>query len=270
MANLKMIGAAIMLVLVLIVGGLAYSVFKTPAAASGPITAIPLATSATGASGTEATPQAAAASTASAASNATATALPATAGTAAAAGTAAGPAGEVVLQIAQGQSKASFIIDEVLNGKPNKVVGTTDQVAGEIAVDPNDPSKSRVGTIQVEARALTTDSGMRNRTIANRILQTSQYEFITFAPSRLTGLPQQAAVGQSYTFQIVGNLTIRGVTKEVTFDVTAKAASATRLEGTAKTTINYSDYGIRIPQVPQVASVANQVGLQLDFVAVPK
>jgi len=44
----------------------------------------------------------------------------------------------------------------------------------------------------------------------------------------------------------------------------------TRLDGTAKTTIKYADFGISIPQVPQVASVDETVDLEIDFVAVPK
>ena len=283
MANLKMIAGAIILVLVLIVAGLAYSTFKTPAAASGPITAIPLATSSTGASAAGATAQPTLAALGAATSEATAAGQAATAAAtsvaaatsqattaAPAAGASTGSAGEVLLQIAQDQSKASFTIDEVLNGSPNTVVGTTNQVAGQIAIDPNNPSKARVGTIQVDARTLATDSGMRNRTIANRILLTNQYEYITFTPTRLVGLPQQASVGQSYTFQMVGNLKIRDVTKEVTFNVTAKAPSKTQLQGTAKAPIRYADFGITIPQVPQVASVGDQVQLELDFVAVPK
>ena len=146
------------------------------------------------------------------------------------------------------------------------MVGTTNQVAGEVAVDPTDLSKSRIGTIQINARTLTTDSEMRNRTIKNRILQTDQYEFITFTPTRLVGLPQDGTVGQSYSFQIVGDLTIRDVTREVTFDVTARAVSPTRLEGTARATIRYADFGITIPQVPQVASVADEVRLEIEGV----
>jgi polyisoprenoid-binding protein YceI len=121
--------------------------------------------------------------------------------------------------------------------------------------------------IQVDARALTTDSDFRNRAIKNQILETDQYEYITFTPTNIIRLPQDGAVGKPYTFQIVGDLTIRDVTKPVTFEVTATAAAASRIEGTA-TTIAYADYGISIPQVRQVARVADQVRLELDFVAV--
>jgi hypothetical protein len=100
---------------------------------------------------------------------------------------------------------------------------------------------------------------------------TSSYflEFITFTPTEITGLPQSGAVGESYTFKMVGDLTIGAVTKQVTFDVTTGAASESRLTGTATTTIAYADYGITIPQVRQVASVEDQVRLELEFVAVP-
>jgi polyisoprenoid-binding protein YceI len=128
----------------------------------------------------------------------------------------------------------------------------------------------QVGIIQVNARDLTTDNEFRNRAIKNRILQTDQYEFVTFAPTKIVGLPQTATIGEPYTFQIVGDLTIGEVTKQVTFDVTASASTETRLQGTATTTIAYADYGISIPQVPQVASVADQVRLELDFVAAAK
>jgi polyisoprenoid-binding protein YceI len=155
----------------------------------------------------------------------------------------------------------------VLNGSPKTVVGTTNQVAGEIAIDPSDPTKSRVGIIQVNARTLTTDSGMRNRAIKNRILHTDQYELITFTPKQIVGLPEQGRVGESYSFQMIGDLTIRDVTREVTFDVTVNPVSETRIEGTAQTTIRHADYGITIPSVPQVANVSPEVRLELDFVA---
>jgi polyisoprenoid-binding protein YceI len=260
-------------VLILLIGVVAYTLFRTPAEASGPIEAIPLAESTTTESSapaetattsvetvTETTSPAAADVTATAGS-----ASPDAASTQAASGSSSGT---VVLQIVQDESEARFIIDEILNGAPKTVIGTTNQVAGQIEVDPADPAKSRVGTIQVNARTLATDSSMRNRTIANRILNTDQYEFITFTPSSLVALPASGAIGQSYSFQVVGNLTIRDVSKEVTFDVTLTPTGETRLEGNASSTIRYADFGIAIPQVRQVAGVDEEVRLELDFVAV--
>jgi polyisoprenoid-binding protein YceI len=252
-----------LIAIALIVGIFAYNVLRTPAEASGPIAAIPLAesTAAPAESSPTTQPTAEAATTATAETPATSTPAPTTE-----AATAAAP---VVMQIVQAESEARFIIDEVLNNAPKTVVGTTDQVAGEIAIDPADPTQSRVGVIQVNARTLTTDNDFRNRAIKNQILQTDQYEFVTFTPKEIAGLPQSGAVGQTYTFQIVGDLTIRDVSREVTFDVTVTPVSESRVEGSASTTIRYADFGITIPQVRQVASVDEDVRLEIDFVATP-
>lgn len=180
---------------------------------------------------------------------------------------AAAPAGETIFEIVPEESQVRFVIDEVLNNAPTTVVGVTNQVAGQIAVDPSDPTRSRVGVIQVNARTLATDNDFRNRAIANRILTTDQYEFITFEPTTISGLPSAGEVGQPYSFQLTGDLTIRDVTREVTFDVTVTPVAADRIEGTAVSTVRYADFGLTIPSVPSVASVEDEVRLELEFVA---
>jgi polyisoprenoid-binding protein YceI len=263
MSNVQKLAAVIGLVVVVVLGVTAFSVLRTPEAASGPITAIPLATSAAAPAATDApaAPEATAAPTENSAPEATASpAEPASDG-------AAASSEAMVAQILQGESEVRFIIDEVLNNAPKTVVGATKQVAGEIAVDAQNLANTRVGVIQINARDLATDSSFRDRAIKNRILNTDQFEFITFAPTQITGLPETGSVGQEYTFQITGDLTIRDVTKPVTFEVTASAPVGNRFTGTASTTIRYADFNITIPQVPQVASVAEEVRLEIDFVA---
>ena len=165
------------------------------------------------------------------------------------------------------ESQARFVIDEVLRGAPKTVVGATDQVAGQLVVDPTDPDQAQVGTILINARTFATDSTQRDRAIQNVILQTAEHEYITFAPRELVGLPDRAEVGQPFTLQILGDLTIRGVARPATFEATVTPESTERLRGSAVTTIRYADWGIGIPQVPAVTGVAEQVQLQLDFVA---
>jgi polyisoprenoid-binding protein YceI len=243
----RVIGAVIAVILIL-VGFVVYSVLKPPAEAEAPITAIPIAVE----SGT-ATPAAAAQTTSQ---------PRAEPGSTQAAGS-----GTMIYQIVPGDSKVSFTIDEVLRGQPNTVVGSTDQVAGQVALDPSDPTGAQIGTIQVDARTLATDDNFRNRAIKNQILDTNNYEYITFTPTGMTGLPDQISFGTSYTFKIVGDLTIKDVTKEVSFDATATPVDASRLEGSASATILYKVFGIAIPQVRQVASVADAVALEIEFVA---
>lgn len=250
MQNFRKIVIVAIIGVTVLAGVFAFSVLRPPAEATAPITAVPLAQSA--ASAAPSTAPSAAAITSAAPSAAEAASAP------------------IVAQIVQNESQARFIIDEVLNNAPKTVIGATNQVAGELAVDTQDPAKTQVGIIQINTRTLATDSEFRDRAIKNRILSTDQYEFITFTPTQLTGLPQSGAIGQTYTFQIVGDLTIRDVTRPVTFDVTVTPQSETRLEGTATATIKYADWNLTIPQVRQVASVSDDVRLELDFVAAPK
>ena len=173
-----------------------------------------------------------------------------------------------VYEIDPNASSARFVIDEILRGSPYTVVGTTNQVAGQIAADLKDIDAAQVGTIRVNARTLTTDADGRNRMLKNRILLTDEHEFIEFTPKRMVGLPEAATVGQSFTFQMVGDLAIRGTPRETTFDVVVTPTAENRLEGTASSTIRYADWGVSIPRVPSVAGVADQVALHLDFVAI--
>ena len=156
----------------------------------------------------------------------------------------------------------------MLRGSPVTVVGVTDQVAGQIAIDPANPAATQLGEVRVNARTLATDNDFRNRAIKNQILDTNTYEFVNFQPTELVGLPETAPVGQPFTFQVVGDLTIRDVTQQVTFDVTVTPVSESRIEGVATTTFPYRDFGLRIPDAPSVDTVADDVTLELAFVAV--
>ncbi len=175
--------------------------------------------------------------------------------------------GQQTYQIRQESSQARFVIDEVLRGSPFTVNGTTNQISGQILVDPTRPSSAQLGTIRIDARTFATENSQRDRAIQNWVLQTAQYPEITFTPKQLMGLPATGNVGETYTFQIVGDLTVHGVTREETFDATLTPASSDRLVGDASTTIRYADWGISIPQVPAVAGVNEVVQLQLRFVA---
>lgn len=177
------------------------------------------------------------------------------------------PAAARLFEIRPEESTAHFLINEVLRGTENAVVGATNQVAGQIAIDAATPANTQVGQILVNARTLTTDNDFRNRAIKNQILRTDAFEFVTFTPTAISGLPASVAIGDTLQFQIGGDLTITDVTRAETFDVTLTVVSAGRIEGLATLTIRWADYNLRIPSSPQVETVADSVILQLEFVA---
>ena len=166
------------------------------------------------------------------------------------------------------ESEARFTLDEELKGAPKTVIGVTNQVQGQIFADPTDLNTAMVGDILINARTLETDSGFRNRAIQNEILDTGSFEYVVFTPQEVIGLPASAAVGDTLEFQISGDLTIRDITHTVVFEVTAALTAEDRIEGYAFTTILREDYGLKIPSVPNVANVDEEVLLEIDFVAV--
>ena len=182
---------------------------------------------------------------------------------------AAPASGESLFEIDPARSEARFKINEVLNGSPKTVIGVTNQVAGQIAVDRGNYASTRLGEVRVNARTLTTDNEFRNRAVKNRILLTNDHEWIVFTPQSLTGLPAEVKLGEAFQFQITGDLTIIGKTQSVTFNAEVTAVSETELKGLATATVRYKDFGIFIPEVPSVTGVEDDVILEIEFTAVP-
>lgn len=171
--------------------------------------------------------------------------------------------------ILSGESEARFLIGEILAGSPNTVIGRTQDVRGELAVDLRDPSTARLGPIQVDLSTLATDNPFRNSAIHSVILETGreEYRFGTFVTTAIEGLPGEITFGREYTLRITGDLTIHGITRPFTFEARATAESEERLVGHASLAFLYSEFGVRIPYLPpQVASVEEQVTLEVDLV----
>ncbi len=177
--------------------------------------------------------------------------------------------GTTVYRIVPAESEVRFLIDEVLRGEDFTAVGATNEVAGDIAVDLANPANTELGLVRINVRTLETDAANRNRALRSFILNSSQdeFEFAEFQPTELIDLPASAAIGESFSFQIVGDLTVSGVTNSVTFDSTVTLDADNRLSGQAVTTVLYPDFELTIPSVPFVASVDDAVRLEIDFVA---
>ena len=181
------------------------------------------------------------------------------------------PAAEpVIFQINAEQSEARFIIDELLFGNPKTVVGRTSDVSGEISINLADISQTQIGVIQVNARDLTTDDSFRNRALRNRILDSSEdeYQYIIFTPTAIDGLPASAAPGDSFTIQVTGDLQIRDIVSSETFEVSITADSESQVSGIGTAIVLRETYDLNIPRVPGVANVAEEVGLEIEFVAI--
>jgi polyisoprenoid-binding protein YceI len=177
--------------------------------------------------------------------------------------------GRILYRIDQRDSRVTFTLMETLQGNRTTVIGGTDQIAGDIIIDFDNPAQSQIGTLRINARTLVTAEEMRNRAIRAEILRSreDEFEFIEFAPTQLNDLPETIVVGETYLIEIVGDLTIVGTTRSVTFDADVTINEADVISGTASATVLYADWGISIPDAPGVADITDDVTLAIEFVA---
>jgi polyisoprenoid-binding protein YceI len=176
----------------------------------------------------------------------------------------------LMFHIVPEESDVRIFINEVLLGEPKTVVGATNQVAGNLLVDFENPASAQVGLIRVNVRTLETDNEIRNRALRGQILEADEpeFEFAEFIPTGLRNLPDDVTINEPFTFEITGMLRVHGVARNITFEATVTPVSETRIEGFARTTVDYRDFDMRIPSAAGVGSISNEVGLEIDFVAV--
>lgn len=123
-----------------------------------------------------------------------------------------------------------------------------EQYQGELDYDPQNPENSRV-RLSVEARSVACkdpwlkDKSMRKKVVdaaVNDMMAASQFPLLKFSSSRLTA----SSKGQ---FEIHGDLTVRGITKPITFKTAAKQSGEQRLEIDGDAEISLKDYGLKPP-----------------------
>jgi polyisoprenoid-binding protein YceI len=192
---------------------------------------------------------------------------PTTAAPAPPAAQAAAPAA-VTFKIRQSDSKATFRVREQLAGRqlPNDAVGTTNNVTGQLALSPEGTLVPNASKITVDVSSLATDNRMRDQFIKDNTLQTRRYPTAEFLPTKVEGLPSPLPASGEHTFKLTGLMTVKGVQKEITWNVTARRA-ANELLGKATTAVKFGDFGMEPPRVASVLSITDEIRLELDLAA---
>lgn len=201
--------------------------------------------------------------TAQPAQAATATPTPSPAATAAPAA-----AGALTFTVQAG-SKAVVRVNEQLADRtlPNDAVLTSEKVTGAFTLNP-DGTFASSSKIAVDLSALSSDSRQRDNFIKDNTLQTRRFPEAVFVPVRATGLVLPLAASGDMTFKLTGQMTIRGVTKELTFDVKA-ARSGGDLTATATVApaFQFSTFGMDQPRVFSVLSIKDEIRLEVVLTA---
>jgi polyisoprenoid-binding protein YceI len=165
-------------------------------------------------------------------------------------------------------SHASYHAQEQLVGRnvPSEAVGTSKGVTGSIVFAPDGSIAANQSQVQVDLNKLTSDESRRDNFIKGTTLQTSRYPNATFVPKEAQGLPTPLPTDGEVTFQLIGDLTVHGVTQPVTWQVTAQF-NADSVTGNATTNVNISDFGMSPPKAGPVLSIQDGLTLELAFSA---
>lgn len=178
----------------------------------------------------------------------------------------AATSGTVTLVVVPGQSKASYRVREQLAGVslPSDAVGTTSAITGTIVGNMDGTIVSSASKFVVDVRTLQSDQGMRDGFIQRTPLQTSQYPYVTFVPTLAKGLPSTPPASGDSSFQLVGDLTIRDVTRPTTWDATCRMTSQTEGTCTASTSFTFADFQLEQPRVGRVLSIEDTIKLEVE------
>jgi polyisoprenoid-binding protein YceI len=147
----------------------------------------------------------------------------------------------------------------------SNVRGDFSNLKGTVEFDGKDVTKAKVRAV-IDVNTVTTHVQKRDEHLKSPdFFDASKHPTMTFESTAIT----PAGAG---TYKMTGNLTLRGVTKPVTFDLDAPSAvikdpqGASRVGAAAVATINGKDFGVAYDgKLPTgTAAVSDDIRIQLD------
>ncbi len=177
-------------------------------------------------------------------------------------------AGETIYRIDPTRSQLSYEVEEKLFGQDaNRARGTTNGIAGDLAINPSDPQASRVGQIVVNVEQLHSDNDLRDARMRDSNLESHANPLAYLTAGALTGLPKAIVEGRTYHFQMPSQLTVKGTPAAATWEVDAKVEDGT-LTATATSQVKMSTFGIGPISVAGLVSTSDDVTLTMKLNAV--
>lgn len=171
------------------------------------------------------------------------------------------------IDIAPG-TKARYRVREQLAGInfPSDAVGNTEAVTGALVINPDGSVDVPRSKITVDLRTLASDQQMRDGYVQNNTLETAKYPFLEFVPKRAVGLPIPfpSAPPAQAGFQLIGDLSLHGVTSEVSWNVVA-TFGPDQVSGRATTTLQFATFKMAKPSLARLLSVDDRIELEVEF-----
>lgn len=214
--------------------------------------------------GTSATAPSTAAPASTAPAAATVTSPAATTPAIAATTAAPAPAAGGTWTIDPATSAVGYRVVEVLFGQDTEGVGRTSAITGGLTLD---GARVTAANFEVDMTTVTSDEDRRDNQFRGRIMDTENFPTATFvltAPIELGSVP---ADGVPITTSATGDLTLKGTTNSVTFDVQAQQDGDV-IQVVGSTDIVFADYGIEDPSTSGISTQDHGL-LEFDLRFVP-
>lgn len=168
------------------------------------------------------------------------------------------------VELVAGSSEARYHANEVfLSSGPNEAVGRTNNVAGAIEIGADGSIAADKSRIAVDLTSLQSDSANRDRYIKANTLKVADHPNAIFVVTSAPGLPVPLPTSGNAAFELVGDLTVHGVTRPATWQAVATFAEG-EVVASATTTVLMTDFGMTPPKVASLASIEDAVTLVLD------
>lgn len=175
--------------------------------------------------------------------------------------------GQARLVLASEGNEARYRVREQLANLPlpSDAVGVTSAVTGMIVLNTDGVIASGESKFVVDLTTLKSDQGLRDNFLQRNTLETRQYPTAEFVPLEAIGLPSPLPTSGEVIFQLAGDMTLHGVTRPTTWEVTAQIVNGQELVGSAVTRFTFGDFNLTIPRVGRVLSIEDNIQLELDF-----
>ncbi len=172
-----------------------------------------------------------------------------------------------IYAVASEESEARYRVQEELAGRGAfEAVGATKAVIGSLYLGAQGEPRP-CSRFDVDLRTMRSDDARRDNYLYNNTLQTGTYPVATFVLSTVEGLGGPLSE-QETTFRLIGNFTVHGVTKLVSWDVTA-SRKGDAIVGRATTVFKMPEFAITPPKVGPVVFLDETVKLEIDLVLKP-
>jgi len=137
-------------------------------------------------------------------------------------------------------TQAGYRVKEVLFGQDAEAVGRTSEVTGTLEIAGTTITATEV---VVDMTTITSSESRRDGQFNGRIMATDEFPTATFSLTEPIVLDAIPADGEEISFRATGELTLRGVTQDVTVDLVAvRSGTSIVINGTIP--IDFDDYDI--------------------------